>query len=79
MENAVDTFILGDVLVHTWDLARAAGLDEGLDADEVHRMVDSMEPYDEALRQSGHYGARVQVGGRRRRADPASRLHGRQP
>ena len=61
VEQAVAQFVTGDVLVHTWDLARATGLDETLDAEEVHRMVDGMEPYDEAMRASGHYGPRVQV------------------
>jgi uncharacterized protein (TIGR03086 family) len=61
VDNAVATFCIGDVLVHTWDLARAAGLDETLDADEVHRMFEGMEPIDEMLRASGHYGARVRV------------------
>jgi uncharacterized protein (TIGR03086 family) len=60
-ENAVDMFCTGDVLVHTWDLARATGQDETLDADEVHRMFSGMEPYDEAMRASGHYGPRVTV------------------
>ena len=60
-ENAVDMFITGDVLVHTWDLARATGQDESLDADEVHRMFQGMEPFDEVLRTSGHYGPRVEV------------------
>jgi uncharacterized protein (TIGR03086 family) len=54
-------FVLGDVLVHTWDLARATGLDETLDADEVHGMLVGMEPLDEMLRQSGQYGPRVDV------------------
>ncbi len=61
IEQAIGMFCLGDVLVHTWDLARATGLDETLDADEVHRMVEAMEPMDEALRQSGQYGPRVEV------------------
>ena len=61
VEQAVDQFGTGDILVHTWDLARAAGLDETLDASEVHRMFAGMEPYDEAMRQSGHYGPRVAV------------------
>jgi uncharacterized protein (TIGR03086 family) len=60
-EAAVGAFCLGDVLVHTWDLARATGLDETLDADEVHRLVEAMEPMDEAMRSSGHYGPRVDV------------------
>jgi uncharacterized protein (TIGR03086 family) len=60
-EEAVDQFGTGDVLVHTWDLARATGLDERLDPEEVHRMYEGMEPMDEMLRQSGQFGPRVAV------------------
>lgn len=64
-EEAIDMFCIPDVLIHTWDLARAAGLDERLDADEVHRQVtgvESIDPaMDEAMRSSGHYGPRVAV------------------
>jgi uncharacterized protein (TIGR03086 family) len=61
LEDAIATFFLGDVLIHTWDLARATGGDEALDADEVHRMFAASEPYDEMLRSSGQYGPRVTV------------------
>ena len=61
LDQAIGMFILGDVLVHTWDLARATGLDETLDADEVHAMYTGMLPLDEMLRSSGHYGPRVDV------------------
>lgn len=61
IEQAIDMFVTGDVLVHTWDLARATGLDETLDPLEVHRMFQGMEPYDEMLRSSGHYGPRITV------------------
>ena len=61
LDDAIATFFLGDVVVHTWDLARATGLDEALDADVVHDMLVEMEPLDEMLRASGHYGARVEV------------------
>jgi uncharacterized protein (TIGR03086 family) len=61
VEDAVDMFCAGDLLVHTWDVARATGLDERLDADEVHRMFAAMQPIDEMLRASGHYGPRVPV------------------
>jgi uncharacterized protein (TIGR03086 family) len=61
VENAVDTFCTNDVLVHTWDLARATGLDETLDAGEVHRMFEGILPMDEVLRDSGQFGARVDV------------------
>jgi uncharacterized protein (TIGR03086 family) len=61
IEDAIAMFILSDVLVHTWDLARATGGDETLDAEEVHRLLVGAEPYDEMLRSSGQYGARVEV------------------
>jgi uncharacterized protein (TIGR03086 family) len=61
LDEAIATFVLGDVLVHTWDLARATGLDETLDADEVRRLLDGMEPLDEVLRASGQYGPRIAV------------------
>ena len=61
VEAAIDALCAGDLLVHTWDLARATGLDERLDPDEVHRMLEGMLPMDEALRSSGHYGPRVEV------------------
>jgi uncharacterized protein (TIGR03086 family) len=58
---AIDQFVTNDVFLHTWDLARAAGLDETLDPDDVHELLISMEPADEMLRKSGHYGPRVDV------------------
>ncbi len=57
---------LPDLLIHTWDLARATGLDETLDRDEVRRLaegLDAMDPaVDAAMRDSGQFGPRVEVG-----------------
>ena len=62
VEQAVDMFATPDVLVHTWDLARATGQDETLDADAVHRLYEGMTEMDESLlRNSGNYGPRVDV------------------
>ena len=61
VESAIGMIILGDVVIHTWDLARATGLDETLDQGIVQEMLIGMEPMDEMLRQSGHYGPRVHV------------------
>ena len=47
--------------LHTWDLARATGLDESLDPAIVTEMLIGMQPMDEMLRQSGHYGPKVEV------------------
>jgi len=79
LEDAVGMFILGDVLVHTWDLARATNLDETLDADEVRRMLEGLEPMADTLSESGQFGPRVEV---RADADEQTRLlaaSGRQP
>ncbi len=61
VESAIGMIVVGDVVVHTWDLARATGLDESLDADIVTEMLIGMQPMDEMLRQSGHYGPKVDV------------------
>jgi uncharacterized protein (TIGR03086 family) len=68
-----------DIFLHTWDLARAAGLDETLDPDEVHTLLVGMEPYDEVLRQSGHYGPRVPVPDDASEQDRLIAFIGRQP
>jgi len=60
-DDAVGQFVAGDLLIHTWDLARAAGLDEALDPELVHGMLVGIEPLDAVLRSSGQYGARIDV------------------
>jgi uncharacterized protein (TIGR03086 family) len=52
---------LMDLLVHAWDLARATGQDETIDADEASAFLAGLEPWDAALRGSGHYGPRIPV------------------
>jgi uncharacterized protein (TIGR03086 family) len=61
LEQAVAMVMIPDVFLHAWDLARATGLDETLDPDEVAGLYAGMEPLDEMLRQSGQYGPRVAV------------------
>jgi uncharacterized protein (TIGR03086 family) len=61
LDEAIDRFFTNDVLVHTWDLARAGGLDESLDTDVVHDLLAAMEPLDDVLRASGQYGPKVPV------------------
>jgi uncharacterized protein (TIGR03086 family) len=50
---------LGDLLVHTWDLARATGGDERLDADTAAIVLERLKPNDEVLRSSGTFGSKV--------------------
>ncbi|MEO6512610.1 MAG: TIGR03086 family metal-binding protein [Nocardioides sp.] len=61
LPDAIDRFYTNDVFMHTWDLARGAGLDDRLDDDECARMVGGMEPMAEMLSSSGHFGTRVAV------------------
>lgn len=59
--QAVAMIYTGDVFLHRWDLARATGQDETLDADRCAEMLAGMLSMDEALRHSGHYGPKVEV------------------
>ncbi|MDD7964730.1 TIGR03086 family metal-binding protein [Actinomycetospora lemnae] len=58
---ATDRIYTTDVLMHTWDLARATGQDDRLDPDECAALVAGMEPMEEVIRGSGQYGPRVPV------------------
>jgi uncharacterized protein (TIGR03086 family) len=73
LPEAIDRFYTADVFMHTWDLARATGQDETLDAATCAAMLAGMEPMDEMLRASGQYGPRVDVPDD---ADPQTRLIG---
>ena len=61
LDEAIDRFVLGDVLIHTWDVARSAGLDEALPAGEVSRMLPGLEAMGDVLEQSAQYGRAVEV------------------
>jgi uncharacterized protein (TIGR03086 family) len=61
VDRAVDQFYTSDVFMHTWDLARATGQDERLDATKCAELLAGMLPLDDMLRASGQFGARVDV------------------
>lgn len=61
LDAAIDRFYTADVFMHTWDLARATGQDESLDADFCAQLLAGMEPVEELMRSSGQYGPRVAV------------------
>jgi uncharacterized protein (TIGR03086 family) len=62
LPTAISRFFTADVFMHTWDLARATGQDESLDAERCSVMLEGMLPLDELLRNSGQYGPKVEVG-----------------
>jgi len=60
-EGAVSQFLSGDLVIHQWDLARATGQDETLDADEVRGMHAALLPLDDFLRAPGIFGPKVEA------------------
>lgn len=49
-------FRIGDNVVHAWDLARGAGIDETLDADLVALVWESVQPMRPFIGQVGQFG-----------------------
>ena len=49
-----------DVLVHTWDLARAVGGDEQLDHDSVAAAYSGLKPMDAMIRMPGLFGPKIE-------------------
>lgn len=79
LDEAIDRFIIGDVLIHTWDLAETVGRPVALDPAAVAAMLGGLEAAGDALVASGHYGPPV---GMPPDADSQSRLlaaSGRRP
>jgi uncharacterized protein (TIGR03086 family) len=61
-DASVERFILPDLLLHRWDLARALGVDDTLDPDEVHAVFETAKGYPaDMMRTNGVFGAEVTV------------------
>ena len=58
---AIDQFYTADVFMHTWDLSRATGQDDGLDPAFCAQLLGGMEQMEQVIRSSGQYGPRVEV------------------
>ena len=59
-EQLIGRIIATDVLVHTWDLARATGGDENLDQSAVEGSYSGLKPMDAMLRSPGVMGPKVE-------------------
>jgi uncharacterized protein (TIGR03086 family) len=59
LKQIVSSIVVHDLLVHTWDLARATGGDEHLDPALVEHTLASMEPLDDALRGHGAFADKL--------------------
>ena len=60
LEMMLGRLLSMDVLVHTWDLARAVGGDERLDQDAVAHAFEGIKPMDAMIRRPGAFGANVE-------------------
>lgn len=57
--QAVDRFVSFDLVVHRWDLARATGLDERIDPDDVRWARETTAFFGDSLRSEGICGAEL--------------------
>ena len=57
----VDRIYTTDVFLHTWDLARATGQDDTLDAEACAGLLAGMPEMEGPMRASGQFGPRVPV------------------
>ena len=60
IKQLVSSIVVHDLLVHTWDLARATDGDERLDEGLVAHTYEHMSPLDDVLREHG-FGKKVDV------------------
>jgi len=73
-EMTVDEMLgynIGDTTIHTWDLARAIGVDDSLDADLVAAALELYEPIVDTMRGPNVFAELVHVD---EDADPQTRL-----
>lgn len=79
LDDAIETFVLGDVVMHTWDLAKGAGLEVTLDPPVVHELVVGLRQLGDLLARSGQYAPVVPVGPDASEQDELIGLIGRDP
>jgi uncharacterized protein (TIGR03086 family) len=60
-EQGVDRFLSFDLVVHGWDLARAVGLDERMDPEEVRRLSEEVHGFGDAMRGPQAFGPEVEA------------------
>jgi len=53
-------FPMSDLLVHTWDLSRAIGVGDRLNAAACEKAIADLEPIDALLRGPGFYGPKLE-------------------
>jgi uncharacterized protein (TIGR03086 family) len=59
-EQGVHKFLAPDALVHTWDLARATGLDDTLPEKASQDVLEALEPMDDKMRGPGAFADKIE-------------------
>ncbi len=59
LDQMLPQFVCMDMLVHTWDLARAVGGDERLDKESVQNAYEALQPMDTMIRQPNVFGPKL--------------------
>lgn len=77
--EAVDRFLVFDLHVHGWDLARATGLPDRIDPEEVPRLLAAAESFGDAMRGPGAFGPAVEPPAGADAQDRLLAFLGRQP
>jgi uncharacterized protein (TIGR03086 family) len=60
-EKGIDQFICTDLIVHGWDLARAAGLDDRIDPQDLADVRTAMAPLADKMRSPQAFGPEIDV------------------
>jgi uncharacterized protein (TIGR03086 family) len=60
LDQLLQRFMTPDTLVHTWDVATAAGIDVTLDPQLVDETYQAMLPLDDMIRTAGVFGPKVE-------------------
>ena len=56
----ISRFVMMDVLVHTWDLARTVGANEHLHEESVRQAFETLKPMDEMIRLPSVFAAKIE-------------------
>ncbi|MDP1793927.1 MAG: TIGR03086 family metal-binding protein [Acidimicrobiales bacterium] len=59
LDQLIGMILANDVLIHTWDLAKATGGDATLDPELCEAALQGLEPMDAMVRSAGVFGAKV--------------------
>ncbi|WP_205327200.1 maleylpyruvate isomerase family mycothiol-dependent enzyme [Glycomyces sp. YM15] len=79
VDEAIDQFYTVDIWMHSWDFAKALGREPELGQERCRTALADLQPIEQALRDSGHYGPAVPVADDASPQDKLAAFIGRDP